>query len=92
MRIKAIAPWCSSADLKAATSAGLAGLRPEFMPGTESASSSAHVDWLRVLPRPERGGFVVRPDPISSSIMRIAAAVRARQYEEHAMDLARGVR
>jgi hypothetical protein len=43
------APWCSSADLNAATSVGSAGLRPEFMPGTESAPSSARLDWLRVL-------------------------------------------
>ena len=37
MMSSAIAPWCSSADLNAATSVGSAGLRPEFMPGTESA-------------------------------------------------------
>ena len=30
----AIAAWCSSADLNAATSVGSAGLRPEFIPGT----------------------------------------------------------
>ena len=33
----AIAPWCSSADLNAATSIGSAGFRPEFMPGTDGA-------------------------------------------------------
>ena len=31
---RAIAPWCSRADLNAATSVGSLGLRPEFMPGT----------------------------------------------------------
>ena len=31
---RAIAPWCSRADLNAATSVGSPGLRPEFMPGT----------------------------------------------------------
>ena len=30
----AIAPWCSRADLNAATRVGSLGLRPEFMPGT----------------------------------------------------------
>ena len=34
MMSSAIAPWCSSADLNAATSVGSAGFRPEFMPGT----------------------------------------------------------
>ena len=29
-----MAPWCSRADLNAATSVGSLGLRPEFMPGT----------------------------------------------------------
>ena len=36
---RAIAPWCSRADLNAATSVGSLGLRPEFMPGTGSGSS-----------------------------------------------------
>ena len=31
---RAIAPWCSKADLNAATRVGSPGLRPEFMPGT----------------------------------------------------------
>ncbi len=35
--MRAIAPWCSSADLKAATSVGSAGFRPEFMPGKDPA-------------------------------------------------------
>src|SRR5260370_41748204 len=44
-----------SADLNAATSVGLPGLRPEFMPGTESGSSLCRSlcrrYWLRVIPR-----------------------------------------
>ena len=35
--MRAIAPWWNSADLKAATSVGSAGFRPEFMPGTNPA-------------------------------------------------------
>ena len=31
---RTIAPWCSRADLNAATRVGSLGLRPEFMPGT----------------------------------------------------------
>src|SRR5260370_1567835 len=36
--MRAIAPWWSSADLKAATSVGASGHRPEFMPGKDPAS------------------------------------------------------
>ena len=36
---RAIALWCSRADLNAATRVGSLGLRPEFMPGTGSGSS-----------------------------------------------------
>jgi hypothetical protein len=50
-------PWCSSADLNAATSVGSAGFRPEFMPGTESAPLLARLDWLRVPPRLGRDEF-----------------------------------
>ena len=40
-------PWCSSADLNAATSVGSAGFRPEFMPGTAFRVTPA-----RLRPRP----------------------------------------
>ncbi|MGH3292425.1 MAG: hypothetical protein ACRDP7_11505 [Trebonia sp.] len=33
----AMSPWCSSADLNAATRVGSSGLSPEFMPGTARA-------------------------------------------------------
>src|SRR5580698_6386170 len=63
---RAIPPWCSSADLNAATSVGSAGLRPEFMPGTQSAPLSARVGRDGLASGQALGGFRVVRRPAAA--------------------------